>query len=158
MGVYVHKTTPTAVATIVMETPEGERRTVEVQMYEFAFKCFRMEEDERTWKRVCGPAERAFERRGTKPAALGIGTYQGSATIGEPVFETRGRVAGIEITDSKPVGKIVSLVSSRSRLTLTQPRAWFWENKPAPVAAPQPIAGLDGAKPAAAITTIEFTL
>jgi len=163
MGAYVYKTTPTATARIVMEdAATGERRMVDVQLYEFAFKCYRMEEDAKTWARKCGPAERAFEKRGTKPLAAGISVYKGECSIGDPVFPTRGYVAAVEISDVKAIGKIVAVISSRQPLRARAPQSWLAASKPAtpvavaPIVAPQP--KLDEVKPAAAMPLLNWSL
>jgi hypothetical protein len=158
MGVYVYKTKPTAVATVTVETPDGRRERMDVQVYEFAFKCYRYDEDARTWTKVCGPSERAFERRGTRPLPYGVSAYEGAMSLGEPVFPTRHQVAAVEISDQKPYGKVVAihrgLKVHRPRVETVVP----FQPQPTPVAPrveQRAVAG-EQCKPIAAVSVIEF--
>lgn len=156
MGVYVYKTKPTAIADVTFETLDGKRTRAHVQVYEYAFKCYRYSEDERTRAKVCGPAERAFERLNTQPLNWGITAYEGRVGIGDPVFHTGNAIAAVEIGDGKSIGRIVAV---HRGVKLFQPRPVVTHVpvvKPvvAPVAAPR--LGDEPCKPAAAMATIDF--
>lgn len=111
MGTYTYKTTPSKAALVVMRDEAGVESTVPVHVYEFAFKCYRYDEDDKTWKRVIGPAERAFEKKGIKPLPHGVSAFKGQVGIGDPVFATHGRVGMIEPTEGKRLGTIVRVIS-----------------------------------------------
>ncbi len=109
MGEYVYKTKPTATAEVTFESLDGKRTRAEVQVYEYAFKSAGWHEDKQLWARICGPSERAFERRGSLPLRWGIYAFEGKAHIGDPVFYTGSIVAGLEIADGNKIGRIVAV-------------------------------------------------
>jgi len=123
MGVYCYKTSPAKVATVVAQDLAGKEFTVDVNLYAFAYKCYRMEEDARTYSRIVGPAETAFKRKGTKPLAHGITVYEGATDVGAPVFLTHGHVGMIEPGEARNsvIGRVVRVIRG-VKLTKPTPR------------------------------------
>ena len=121
MGVYVYKTTPSAVKQVQVQFKDGTVRSAFVQSYTFAYKPYRSvfdgDSNDRMDSRHVEPARRAFAKRGNGPTPFGV---LGPIQIGSVVENTNSRVAIYDEDSRERVGTVIGLRAVRAERSVDE--------------------------------------